>query len=400
MPDFYYTARDATGQRVTGTLAAGSRGEAVATLGTRDLFPIEVRDAAPTAAAERIRRVPAQLLATTYGQMADLLRSGVPLLRMLEVLRQQTSHAGLSAVLERLHHHVEQGSTLAEAMARFPQIFGEMCISMVRAGNEGGFLEEALAQVARFTEAQEDFRKRTIGAIAYPVLLSLLGSVVVVVLMVFFVPKFGNLFADLEQRGELPMLTGWLLAASAAMRHWFLLAIGALVAAVWGARRWLATPSGRHWRDRTVLRLPVVGGIFLSLAVARFCRVLGTLLKNGVPILRGLEISSDATANRVLTEAIQKATENISAGQSLAGPLGASGQFPPMVVEMISVAEEANNLEAVLVDIADSLENRTWRRLDLAVRLLEPILLMLLAGVVLLLAIALLLPILKMSQMV
>ncbi|MBN2024882.1 MAG: type II secretion system F family protein [Pirellulales bacterium] len=400
MPDFNYIARDEAGQKVSGTLTAGSRGEALALLGTRELFPVEVRDASPVADGEKLRRVPAQLLATTYGQMADLLRSGVPILRTIDVLRQQTSHGALSAVLERIHHHVEQGATLAEAMARFPRVFDEMSVSMIRAGNEGGFLEEALARVAQFTEAQEDFRKRTIGAVAYPVLLSVLGTIVVVVLMVFFVPRFGNLFESLRQRGELPILTGWLLAVSALMRRWFVVALAVLVGAAWFFKRWLASEPGRYWRDRTKLRLPLVGGIFQSLAVARFCRVLGTLLKNGVPILRGLEISSDATANRVLSEAIQKATENISAGQSLAGPLAASGHFPPMVVEMISVAEEANNLEVVLLDVADSLETRTWRRLDLAVRLLEPILLTMIAGVVLLLAIALLLPVLKMSQMV
>jgi len=147
-----------------------------------------------------------------------------------------------------------------------------------------------------------------------------------------------------------------------------------------------------------MLRLPLAGPILVALAVARFCRVLGTLLHNGVPILRSLEISRDATGNRVLAAAIGQATENISAGQSLAGPLAASGHFPTLVVEMIGVAEQANNLERVLLNVADSLERRTWRRLDLAVRLIEPILLLLLAIVVLILVIALLLPVLKMSS--
>ena len=144
----------------------------------------------------------------------------------------------------------------------------------------------------------------------------------------------------------------------------------------------------------------MLGPVFLGLAVARFCRVLGTLLHNGVPILRSLEISRDATGNRVLAAAIGDATENISAGQSLAAPLGASGKFPPVVVEMIAVAEQANNLENVLLSVADSMERRTWRRLDLTVRLIEPILLLVLAGVILMLVIALLVPVIKMSGMV
>jgi general secretion pathway protein F/type IV pilus assembly protein PilC len=159
----------------------------------------------------------------------------------------------------------------------------------------------------------------------------------------------------------------------------------------------MKTEPGKLFWDRAKLRIPAAGIIFRQLAVARFCRVLGTLLKNGVPIIRSLEIASDATANRVLAVAIQDATENISAGQPLAQPLGASGQFPVTVVEMIAVAEQANTLETVLLDISDGLERRTWRRLDLVVRMLEPVLLLLIAGMVLVVVIALLLPVLKMS---
>jgi len=160
----------------------------------------------------------------------------------------------------------------------------------------------------------------------------------------------------------------------------------------------LATDSGRLMRDRIKLNVPLLGPIFENLAVARFCRVLGTLLRNGVPILKSLDIAREAAGNRVLSDAIQQASENISAGESLAGPLGSSGHFPVTVVEMISVAEESNTLDKVLVEIADGLEKRTSRRLELAVRLLEPILLLVLAGAVLCVVIALLLPIIKMSS--
>ena len=291
-----------------------------------------------------------------YGQMADLLRSGVPLLRAIDVVEKQTSHAGLKAILGEIHRRVEDGSTLADAMARFENVLGEMAVSMVRAGGEGGFLEEALARVAQFTETQDDLKKRTMGAIAYPAFLAVVGTIIVVVLVVFFVPKFGELFQRLREKGELPAVTEWLLATSAFLRRWGLLVLAALVGSGWWMRRWLRTEAGRWWADRLRLRLPLVGPVFLGLAVARFCRVFGTLLHNGVPIVRSLEISRDAAGNRVLAAAISHATENISAGQSLAGPLGASGQFPPVVVEMIAVAEQANNLETVLLSVADSLE--------------------------------------------
>jgi len=397
MPEFNYIARDNAGEKVSGVLSAATRREAVAALASRSLFPVEVRGESGLSDGQRVRRVPAQLLATTFGQLADLLRSGVPLLRALDVLRRQTSHAGLKEVLGQVHRQVEQGATLAQAMSRYRRVFGEMAVSMVRAGGEGGFLEEALSRVADFTEAQQDLKSRTVGAVTYPCVLAVFGTIVVIVLLVFFVPRFENLFENLRQRGELPLVTEWLLATSALLWRWSLWVIGGLAVAGWLARQWLVTERGRVWRDLAKLRLPLAGKIFGSLAVARFCRVLGTLLKNGVPIVRSLEISSDAAGNRVLAAAIQKATENISAGESLAGPLAACGHFPPTVVEMISVAEESNTLEGVLLDIADSLERRTWRQLDLAVRLLEPIMLMMLAGVVLVLVIALLLPVIKMS---
>ncbi|NQT11632.1 MAG: type II secretion system F family protein [Planctomycetes bacterium] len=397
MPEYSYIARDDSGERVTGMVTAATRRDALSSLAGRSLFPVEVRGEEGFEEGQRLRRVPPQVLSTTYGQLADLLQSGVPLLRALEVLRRQTSHRALKDVLVRVHQHVEEGATLAQAMGRNRRVFGEMAVSMVRAGGEGGFLEEALSRVAEFTEAQQDLKSRTVGAIAYPCVLAVFGTVVVIVLLVFFVPQFEELFESLRQRGELPWVTDALLRISDLLWRFGPWIIGALVAGGWFARRWLVTEDGRFWRDLAKLRMPLVGKIFGNLAVARFCRVLGTLLHNGVPILRSLEISSDAAGNRVLAAAIQSATENISAGESLAGPLAASGHFPPTVVEMISVAEESNTLENVLLEIANSLERRTWRQLDLAVRLLEPIMLMILAGVVLVLVIALLMPVIKMS---
>ncbi len=397
MPEFSYVARNPEGEKVTGAVTAASEREALAAIAGRSLFPVEVRADAPVTHGTNVRRVPAQIRATCFSQLADLLRSGVPMLRSLAVLIRQTNHSGLKEVLQEVHRLVEDGATLAEAMGRFPRIFGEMSVSMIRAGSEGGFLEEALTRVADFTETQEDLRKRTTGALAYPVFLGVVGTLVVIVLMVFFVPKFEGLFENLRQRGELPVVTDILLTTSDLMWGYGPYLLAAIVAAAMFLSRWLKTAPGRLWLDRIRIKLPIVGKVFLSLAVARFCRVLGTLLHNGVPIVRSLEISSDATGNRVLGLAVLEASEEIAAGQSLAGPLAASGHFPPMVVEMIAVAEESNTLENVLLGIADSLERRTWRELDIAVRLIEPLMLLLLASVVLVLVIALLLPVLKMS---
>jgi len=399
MPDFAYIARDNTGRKVSGTISAGSRREVVASLGKQALFPVEVKDA-PAGSAVRVKRgkkVKPQMMAVVYAQLADLLRSGVPLLRSLEVLKNQTSHAGLAEVLGDVHAAVEDGANVADAMQQHPRAFSEMAISMVRAGSEGGFLEDALARVAQFTEQAQDLKSRTSGALAYPVFLAVVGVTVVTVLIIFFVPKFEGLFQRLRDRGELPMLTEGLLFVSHKAGAWAPVVILAAVVGGIFARNKLATEAGRVWSDRLKLRIPGLGGIFQSLAVARFCRVLGTLLHNGVPILRSLEISTEAAGNRILGAAISEAAENISAGQSLAKPLATSGYFPSEVVEMIAVAEESNTLESVLTNVADSLERRTFRRLEIMVRLLEPLMLLLLAGAVLVVVIALLVPVLKMS---
>lgn len=398
MPDFAYIARDRTGQQVSGTMSAATDREVLSLLAGKALFPVKVTAKAAAVQPGANLRVKGQIMATFYAQLAALLRSGVPLLRAVSVLREQTSNTNFKVVLEDVHRRVEDGAPLAEAMARFPRAFSDMAINMVRAGSEGGFLEDALERVASFTEAQEEMKGRTVSAMAYPLILGSVGTIVVTGLIVFFVPKFAAMFGRLRERGELPLATEVLLQISDFCRSWGLLALGAAVAAGYFAQRYLQTPQGLMWLDKTKIRVPMFGNLFLNFAVARFCRVLGTLLHNGVSILKALEISRAACGNRVLSQAIADASENISSGQSLARPLASSGHFPKMVVEMIAVAEESNTLDKVLVELADGLEKRTSRQLDLLVRLLEPVMLLILAGVILMVVIALLVPVIKMSS--
>ncbi len=398
MPDFAYIARDAKGAKVTGTISAANQRDVLAQLSTRALFPMHVDTSGIKKAAVRAgKRVKPQLMATFYGQLAGLLRSGVPLMRSLDVLRKQASNPALSEVLGQVYCLVEDGTSMGEAMGRYPNTFSEMGVNMVRAGAEGGFLEDALDRVAQFTEQQADIKARTMGAMIYPVVLTVIGSLVVMALLIFVVPNFEDLFKQLRAKGELPMVTEWLLSISDLLTHYWFVPMLMVAGLYWWISSWLATENGRVWRDRWSIKLPGAGKILLSLSVARFCRVLGTLLKNGVPILKALDISADAAGNRVLTGAIQKATENISAGQSLAKPLAASGHFPITITEMIAVAEESNSLDTVLVEIADGLEKQIWRQLDMFVKLLEPLMLVLLSGVILVVVVALLLPVMKIS---
>jgi general secretion pathway protein F/type IV pilus assembly protein PilC len=399
MPEYSYTARDESGGEVVGTLTAPTQREAVSLLGERDLFPMRVEEEKSMRRQwERRKRINSQTLAITLGQLADLLQSGVPLMRSLEVLARQASQPALAEVLTDIRDQVAEGETLDAALARHPTVFSDLTVSMVRAGGEGGFLEDVLKRTADFLESQDEMRSRAVGALIYPMVLAVVGFVATMVLIVFFVPKFAPMFERLEQRGTLPGMTTALLALSDFLIAYGLFILAGLMGLFIWLKRWLKTPRGVLLLDRVKLKVPLFGNIFLNLAVARFCRVLGTMLTNGVPILRGLEISSDSTGNRILAAAVNDAAANISTGQTLAGPLGSSGLFPQTVVEMISVAEESNTLEKVLVDIADGQERRTQQRLDMMVRLLEPAMLVMIAGAILFVVMALMLPVFEMSS--
>ncbi len=404
MPDFTYIARNLTGQRVTGTLSAGSEREVVSTLSGKQLFPLKVavadKKAAAMQAAGQTPKVKATVVAPVYSQLAALLRSGVPLLRSLQVLEEQSSSDNLRVVLADVRTRVEDGATLSEAMAHSPRAFDELSLSIIRAGGEGGFMEDALERVAKFAEQQGELKARVTGALAYPVVLMVMCVGIVTALMVFIVPSFDELFDDLRDKGTLPILTIGLLAFSNWLQRWGLVLLVAFVGLYLFLRNRFSTPEAKRTLDQWRLKIPAVSKIYLSLAVSRFCRVLGTLLNGGVPIVRSLDIAADSTGNRILAEAVREAADNISAGQSLAEPLAASGHFPRNVTEMIAVAEQSNNLEIVLTQIADTLEKDTWRKLDLAVRMIEPLLLVILSCVVLVIIIALLYPVLLMSTTV
>lgn len=400
MPTYAYTARDMSGKTVTGSIEAANEREVAALLSEKSLFPSKVAASANTAGRSifgQRKKVNGQTMATFYGQLASLLRSGVPMMRSLTVLGEQATSPALGEIVKEIKARVEDGEPIGNAMARFPSVFSDMAVNMVRAGTEGGFLEDALERVSTFTELQEDLKGRTISALAYPVFLFSVGSVVITGLLVFFVPKFDTMFDRLRQKGEMPWYTESLLGFSTVLQQfgWVIALIVVVLVVV--AKIQMSSEAGKQVMDKVKLRIPVLGNILMNLAVARFCRVLGTLLGNGVPILKSLEISRSAAANRLLSQSIADATENIRGGESLATPLRASGYFPPSVVEMISVGEESNSLEKVLPEIADSLEKRTFRRLDLFVRLLEPMMLLVMAFLVLAVVLALLVPVLKSS---
>ena len=408
MPEYNYEALAGTGKRTTGTVTANSEREVVSMLDAKELFPLRIEPV--RAGGIRLFRggpsVGSRTMATFFSQLADLLRAGVPLLRSLEILEKQSTKSSLGEILRDVHAKVADGTTLADALAMYPKAFDELAVSMVRAGQEGGFLEDVLERIATFTEHQEDMKAKIIGALAYPAFLAGTAFLVLMVLVIFFVPMFEPIFARLSERGELPFLTVALVAVSHfIIDYWWLLII--LIVAVVGSyyslvHLWkvIDPESIRYFLDTVRLRIPVIGDVYLNFALSRFTRILGTLLKNGIPILQSLKISKDSTGNRVLSAAIAEAAEHVTAGNKLAIPLATCKYLPRDIVEMISVGEESNQLEKVLLDTANALDKRTARQLELMIRLLEPVMLLVMACVILVVVLGLLLPVFKMSRVV
>jgi general secretion pathway protein F/type IV pilus assembly protein PilC len=397
MATFTYKAKSSNGQTVSGVLTAESRQAALRTLDDRSLFPIEVQEGGkadrPTITGRR-KRLKLKTLTTFYSQLSDLLRAGVPVLRSIDVLARTASNPLLAEILKEIYTDVSGGQTLADSMVKHPNVFNDLAVAMVRAGEQGGFLEDVLARIAVFTERQDELRNKLIGSMIYPCVLMGAGVTVVTLLMVFVVPKIRGFL----ERADKPWVTTALFALSDFMQTNGLYVLGVAVILAIVTMPLLRSEQGRLAMDRFKLKAPIVGPVVLMVAVCRFCRILGTMLHNGVPILQALKISKDSAGNRILSDEINRAADNVQRGEPLAGPLGSSGLFPADIVDMIAVAEESNNLENVLVQIADSNEARTARQIDLAVRLLEPLMLLVMAVVVLIIAVALLVPILRMSS--
>ncbi len=401
MPEYRYQALASTGAMNKGILTAATEQEVMAMLDSRGLFPVSIEESQPKRVIAFFgRRVNPRVMATFYSQLADLLQAGVPLLRSLDILERQATNGTLGIILREVRAEVADGTGLSEAMVKHSGAFSELAVNMVRAGQEGGFLEEVLKRIAHFTEHQEDLKAKVVGALVYPVFLAVVGIIVLNVLVFFFIPMFEPIFERLKEQNEMPLLTQLLIGTSHFMWNFWWLYVPSLIGIVVLFLSWARSEKGRISLDTFKLRVPVAGKIYLSLALGRFTRILGTLLQNGIPLLQALKIAKDSTGNRVITQAIDQASENVTAGNALAAPLQACPYFPRDVVEMIAVGEESNTLERVLIDIAEALERRTARQLELFVRMLEPLMLLVMAVFTLIIVAGLLLPVFKMSSTV
>ncbi len=396
MAEFNYTAMTEAGSRVSGRLEADSEAAVLRVLEDKKLFPVSVkgRGRAATAGAPRKRRIRSSELGTFYGQLADLIGSGVPLLRAIDCLIKSTPGKGLHGLLKEIRALVADGKSLTETLKLFPEVFPPLHSAMIQAGERAAFLEEVLRSLAGFIERFEELRSKVMGALIYPALLSGLGTLVMVLALMFFVPKFEPLLAGAKK----PLPSEIMFAASHVVRGYWYVVLPALIGLGFLLVTGLRNPETRKKLERWQLKIPVVGSALRLLAITRFCRILGTMLANGVPLLQALRISRDATGSSILAERITVATEAVRDGRRLSEPLSEGGFIPEQVLAMIAVAEESNNLDKVLVQIADTVERRTNRQVDQAVRLIEPAILCLVAAGIGFLALGLLLPIFTMAS--
>ena len=394
MPTFRYQAIDAQGRPVTGKLAGASEAAILGELAQRALVPVEV---APEKARPTLRRkgLGSRQLATAYQQVADLLRAGVPLMRALTLLARGKSKPRRAEVFRQLTEAVSRGEELADAMAAMDGVFPDTHVAMVRAGEKGGSLEPVLTRLAAMVKAQAELRSKLVGALVYPAVLMVVGVVVLAVIFGVFLPRFGPVLQNVK---TLPPITVVLFAISDAVTTRgpvTALVLAGLVVLAW---RLSKRPDVARSIVVAKTRAPILGPLVRSIAVARFCRTFGTMLGNGVPVLAAMRIAEDAAGNVLLKEAVVQAADAVRAGEPLAGPLGVSGLFEEDVVEMISVGEAANNLADVLETIAQTIEGRVERLMGVAVALVGPLMLMVIAGAVAFVAIGLILPMLELSK--
>jgi type II secretory pathway component PulF len=324
-------------------------------------------------------KITARMLENFTRLLSSLLAAGVPLSRALVILCREAASPAAGAQWKQVHAAVIDGVSLADAMSQSPQTFPRVYVAMVEAGETGGFLDVVLAQIAEFQSREKEIRSKVTAAMMYPVILFFLAMAVLIFLMVFFIPRFQTIFTGFG--GELPLLTRGIIATSHAMIHyglWVAIALGVVGLLV---RTWLVSEKGRRVWEGFILRAPVIGPLVGQFAMARFCRMLGTLLGAGVPLVQGLNVARKSIGNQILVDAVSNAIDRVKEGGQLGKSLGECRDlFNGSILEMISVAEESGRLDQELIRIAAVTEGDLDRQLKSAVSLAEPLMLFLIAG--------------------
>jgi general secretion pathway protein F len=404
MPLFEYTVLDSKGHRKTGFLDAASLQGARERLKTDGFFIVSLSSAA-VAAQHSVRPSSVSLtrfnrsdLASMTRQLSTLLRAGLPLVQALEALVEQMEKPAVRKTLSGVRNLVNEGAAFHEALAEYPAVFPAMYIQMCRAGEAGGFLEQIMERLAGTLEKEVRIRGRIAAALVYPVVMTVVGTGLLLFLFAFVVPQVVGIFSDFGK--ILPMPTRILLVISGFLsKFWFLMIL--FVVTLFVVYR-LLSRSRRFGPtlDALKLRVPFIGGLSLKVAVVRLSHILGTLLASGVPLIRALDVVGDVLGNRILSSAVKQAGLSVSRGGSLAEAFRASGVFPPLLPRVVAVGEQSGELSGMLTGVADAYEEEVGRTIQAMTAILEPALILVMAAVVLFVVVAILLPIFELNQLV
>jgi type IV pilus assembly protein PilC len=334
------------------------------------------------------------VLTTFTRQLATLVDAGLPLLRGLRVLEKQERNATLKGILAKLALSIEGGSTFSEGLAQHPKVFNRLFVNMVKAGELGGVLEVVLKRLAEFSEKAQKIKGKVKAALFYPIAVLIVATAIMILLMVFVVPQFKNVFGGMGMK--LPGFTLFVMAISDMIKDHILETMGILVVLVILFLLFIKTKFGRLVWDKCKLKMPAVGPVISKVAISRFCRTLGTLVSSGVPILQALTIVKETAGNVVISNAVVKVHESVKEGETITAPLEGSGVFPPMVVSMVDVGEQTGALPEMLLKIADNYDEEVDNAVAAMTSLLEPIMIVFLAVIVGSIVIAMFLPLIQM----
>jgi type II secretory pathway component PulF len=414
MPTFSYRALQANGKIAEGVVDAAGRPDALRQIETLGLRPVNVSEkstarkkggAAANGKAEdsgkigfkfESKKVSAKELENFTRLLSSLLAAGVPLSRALVILQKEASSAASKAQWKNIHDLVVDGLSLADAMAKSPETFPRVYVAMVEAGEAGGFLDVVLAQIAEFQSREKELKSKVLTAMLYPCILLVLALAILTLLLTFFIPKFQTIFNNMHT--SLPLITQVIIGASHLVRSYGLIVAAVLIGIGFLVRTWFVSEKGRRTWEGLILKTPLVGPLIAQFAMARFCRMLGTLIGAGVQLVQSLNVARRSIGNQILVDAVSAAIERVQQGGRLGESLASCRiLFAGSVLEMISVAEESGKLDAELVRIAVVTEGDLDRNLKTAVAFAEPLLLFLIAGFIGTIFIGMLLPVLTMS---
>jgi type IV pilus assembly protein PilC len=380
---FDYKVRDKTGALVTGQLVGDNEAIVMTRLRQMGLTPIRVKQASTGLKMEihlRPGRIKLKQIAVFCRQFATMVNSGLPILRALSILSDQTESKELAKVLFAVRAGVENGSSLSAAMAEHPKAFNNLFISMVKAGETGGVLDDVLLSLADQIEREVELRRQIKSAMTYPIVVVALVTLILAAMLLFVVPQFETIYSSLG--GTLPLPTRMLLRVSRAVRsYWYVVLLGAVVASFL-FRRYKKTDAGRARVDAVKIRIPIFGPLFHKVALARFASTLGMLLRSGVPILQALDNVNETVNNRVIGDAVDDVKTSVREGESIAKPLGRHKAFPPMVVQMMAVGEETGAVDTMLDKVAEFYNSEVTATVEAMTSLIEPLLIAVIGGAV------------------